>query len=140
MAFNWFRKKPAPARYERLTRAIPKVMSAYGALMTRYPQAILDTSELPLPKAEMKLLLKLAWLLNDDPHTRNAVEIGYEGLSKFQDGIGETPIDPTLPANSDPKNTLAILKPYLGISGKVRRESAELLTEFADFRRRGALP
>ena len=140
MAFNWFRKKPAPTASERLTRAIPRVMSTYGALMTRYPQAILDTSKLPLPKAEMKLLLKQAWLLNDDPHMRNAVEIGYVGLSQFQDGVGETPIEPTLPVNSDPKVTLSNLGPYLSISGKVHQESAELLAEFTDFRRRGALP
>ena len=112
MAFNWFKKKPAPSTAERLTKAIPKVMRIYGALMTRYPQAILDTSKLPLPKADMKLLLKLAWLLNDDPHMRNAVEIGYMGLSQFQDGIGETPIDPTLPADPDPRKAIASLEPY----------------------------
>ena len=139
MAFNWFRKKSAPSTSERLTREILKVVSTYGALMTRYPQAILDTSKLPLPKTEMKLLLKQAWLLNDDPHMRDAMEIGYVGLSQFQDGIGETPIDPTLPANADPNKTLAVLEPYLAISGKVHQESAELLAEFADFRQRGAL-
>ena len=140
MVFNWFRKKPAPTTAERLTKAIPKVMGIYGALMERHPLAILDTAKLPLPKDEMKLLLKMAWFLNDDPRMRDAVESGYEHLCQFQDGVGVTPINSTLPADPDPEKIIAALEPYLAISGKVRQNSAALVAEFADFKRRGALP
>ena len=82
----------------------------------------------------MKLILKIAWLTNSDPHMRN----GYVHLSQFQDGVGGTAIDPTLPAATDPREAVVVLEPYLAIADKVGRELALLLAKFADFKPRGA--
>ncbi len=70
----------------------------------------------------------MGWLANGDPHMRNALEIAYVGLSQFRDGVGEAPIDPTLPPDPDPKKTIAILEPYLAISDKVSKEAAYWLS------------
>jgi hypothetical protein len=53
MIFRWFKREHQPDATERLTNAIPWVLSAYGAFMERYPLAILDTAKLPLSKADI---------------------------------------------------------------------------------------
>ena len=39
-------------------KTLGDVFEAYGALLERYPTAILDSSMLPMSKAKMKVLLK----------------------------------------------------------------------------------
>src|SRR4029077_9104111 len=48
---------------------------ADGALMERYPTAILDTSMLPLPKADMKHVFMDAWLAQPNERLRSLLEI-----------------------------------------------------------------
>src|SRR5260370_18715761 len=104
--------------------------------MERYPTAILDTSKLPLPKADMKCLSTGAWLTQTDGKIRNFLEIAYVHLSQFQDGVGDKPIDCTLPAGPDPAKTTAILAPYRRFSGAVTKEAETLRAEFEEFKRR----
>jgi hypothetical protein len=138
MTFSLFRKKAKPSTTERLSRLIPKMLDAYGALMEHYPTAILDTSRLPFPKADMKLLLKIAWLA--DPSGREPIEYGYIHLAHFQDGIGDKPIDCNLPADGDLAKAIAVLGPYVAISEKTTQEMKLLLAEWQDFKRRGVMP
>jgi hypothetical protein len=106
--------------------------------MDRHPMAILDTSRLPLSKANMKLVFKIAWLDETDTRKRNVIELGYTQLSQFQDGVGDKPLDRMLPADADAKKSLAILDAYLKFSDASTKEAEILLMEFRDFKR-GAL-
>ncbi len=121
----------------RPTKAVPEgAIEAFGVLMERYPTAILDTSKLPFPKAEMRRVFMDAWLAQSDEKTRAFLEIAYVHLSQFQDGVGAKPIDSRLPSNPDPEKTMAVLEPYLRFSSAVTREAESLRAEFEDFKRR----
>jgi hypothetical protein len=66
-ALSWVKKSLGTRTPGRLTNAIPgESIEAFGVLMERYPTAILDTSKLPLPKANMKCLFTCAWLTQTD--------------------------------------------------------------------------
>jgi hypothetical protein len=113
-ALSWVKKSLGTRTPGRLTNAIPgESIEAFGVLMERYPTAILDTSKLPLPKADMKCLFTGAWLTQTDEKVRDFLEIAYVHLSQFQDDVGDKPIDCTLPSETDPTQTMAKLQPYL---------------------------
>ena len=137
-ALSWL-KKSLETRTGREANAIPgEVIEAFGVLMERYPTAILDTLKLPLPKEDMKCLFTRAWLSQTDEKIRNLLEIAYVHLSQFQDGVGDKPIDCTLPSDPDTAKTMAILGPYLRFSGVVTKEAETLRAEFEDFKRRAS--
>ncbi|MGO8868624.1 MAG: hypothetical protein ACLQME_19220 [Alphaproteobacteria bacterium] len=138
MKFARFKKKSELVTAERLTKLIFNMMDVYGSLMERYPTSILDTSKLPFPKDAMKLLLKIAWLA--DTEGRNVIGYGYLHLAWFQDDVGDNPIACKPPNEFDPAKIVAALEPYLAFSEKVSKEMEVLMAEFADFKRRGALP
>jgi hypothetical protein len=47
--FGWLnRKGPAQQRPNPLSDAIPRILSAYGDLLTKHPTAIMDASWLPV--------------------------------------------------------------------------------------------
>jgi len=124
----------------RQIEAIPEgAIEAFGVLMERYPTAILDTSKLPLPKADMRRVFMDEWLAQTDEKTRTFLEIAYIHLSQFQDGVGDKPIDCTLPSDADPKRKIAILEPYLRFSSAVTEEAESLRIEFEEFKRRKSL-
>jgi hypothetical protein len=135
-ALSWLKKSLETRTPGRLTDAIPgESIEAFGVLMERYPTAILDTSKLPLPKADMKCLFTRAWLTQTDEKVRDFLEIAYVHLSQFQDGVGDKPIDYTLPSDSDPAMRMAILEPYLRFSGAVTNDAESLRAEFEDLKR-----
>ena len=115
------------------------LIEAFGVLMERYPTAILDTSKLPLPKANMRRVLMDAWLAQTDQKTRTFLEIAYVHLSQFQDGVGDKPIDCKLPSDVNPEKKMAILEPYLRFSSAVTEEAESLRAELEDFKQRKAL-
>ena len=124
----------------RRTKAIPDgLIEAFGVLMERYPTAILDTSKLPLPKANMRRVLLDARLSQTDQKTRTFLEIAYVHLSQFQDGVGDKPIDYKLPSDADAENKRAVLEPYLRFSSAVSAEAESLRAELEDFKRTKAL-
>src|SRR5256714_15040370 len=104
--------------------------------MELYITAILDTSKLPLPKANMMRVLLDAWVAQTYQKTRAFLELAYVHLSQFQDGVGDKPIDCSFPSDRDPAMTMAILEPYLRFSGSVTKEAEILRAEFEDFKRR----
>ena len=119
------------------TKAVPEgLIEAFGVLMERYPTAILDTSKLPLPKANMRRVLMEAWLAQTDQKTRAFLESAYVHLSQFQDGVGDKPIDYKLPSDADPEKKMAILEPYLRFSSAVTEEAESLRAELEDFKRK----
>ena len=61
-------------------------INALGKLMVQYPAALMGTERLPVPKQEMKDLIKEAW--RQEPGSRARLNIAYLHLSQFQDGIG----------------------------------------------------
>lgn len=62
------------------------------------------------------------------------IETAYLHLSRFQDGVGEAPIDLTQPADVDPGTVAEILGPLLERS-KRQDETQALAAEFAEFKR-----
>jgi hypothetical protein len=74
-------------------QTVGDVMEAYGALIEKYPIAILDVSALPLPKAKMKALFKAMHSQQAKPEFQKYFEDGFMFLSQFQDGVGPVPID-----------------------------------------------
>jgi hypothetical protein len=107
--------------------------------MERYPTAILDTSKLPLPKADMRRVFMEEWLAQTDEKTRTFLEIAYVHLSQFQDGVGDNPIDCKVPSDKDPKKQMTVLEPYLRFSSAVTDEAESLRVEFEEFKRRRSL-
>jgi hypothetical protein len=78
-------------------QTVADVMATYGGLLEKYPLALLDVSMLPTSKTKMKALLKALYAKARTAEQRAWFEAGYMFLSKFQDGVGTTPIDNTLP-------------------------------------------
>ena len=82
-------------------KTVGDVFEAYGALLERYPTAILDSSMLPMSKTKMKVMLKAQYAKALSLGMGNQFEVGFMFLSKFQDGVGPAPIDCTL-SDGDP--------------------------------------
>jgi len=74
-------------------KTVEDVVSEYGALIEKYPIAILDASMLPIPKKQMKVALKAAYAQVTSPELHHHLEVGFILLSQFQEGVGPTPID-----------------------------------------------
>lgn len=137
--FDWLtggrpKAKSAIAREMTAEQAIDAVCKL-GELMERNPLAILDIKRLPLSKAGMKTALKIAWQIAPNDDMRKAAEAGYLHLSQFQEGVGDTPIDPTLPPNCPPEEVPAILAPYLARSDQMKADADALMAEMAEFKR-----
>lgn len=137
--FGWFKRKTkgaSDADRPRLVEAAQAAVNTYGKLLEQYPLAILDVSKLPLSKARMKTALQIAYRLANDQHQRNALEVGYTHLSHFQDGVGDKPLDPTLPPLIDPDKATEILSAYVAWAEIMAAESKVLAKEFAEFKRK----
>ncbi|MGH9572240.1 MAG: hypothetical protein ACRD40_01740 [Candidatus Acidiferrales bacterium] len=109
-------------------------VAALGDITERQSGAIFDSKVLPLPKEEMKSAVKAAWVVATDDRIRNACEAGYIYLANFQDGVGHTPVDPSLPRDYIPERAVAILEVYSRFSGQVDVEERALAAEFKEFK------
>jgi hypothetical protein len=88
--FGWFslkQGKPPELTFD----VIADIMEKYGVLLEKHPTAYVDESLLPVPKNEMRRALQAARKIA--PELRNAIEIGWTSLHRFQPNIGRTPID-----------------------------------------------
>lgn len=74
-------------------KTVDEVVSAYGALIEKYPIAIMDVSMLPIPKKQMKAVLKALYAKTTSPELQNYLAVGFTLLSQFQEGVGPIPID-----------------------------------------------
>ncbi len=115
------------------------VMDAYGKLLEKYPLSIIDVSLLPLPKTKMKIILKALYAKAASPEQRNSLEVAFVLLSKFQDGVGATPVDGKL-LRGDPKAILkankALLDKWLPWQKLSSAEAEILLAEWKRFKAR----
>lgn len=137
--FGWLKRKP-----RRLARSALTVGAAYDAvvryraIMEQQGTAILDASKLPLPKAEMKLVLKAAWRAAPNANARDAIEHGYLNLAHFQEGVGDERVDIELPPGLDLARDAVLLDAWLAWSKKIEVDTAQLHEELNKFKR--ALP
>jgi hypothetical protein len=81
-------------------QAVNDTVEAYGKLLEEYPLSIPDDSMLPLPKAEMKILLKALYAKTSNPQLADHIETGFMSLSKFQHGVGAPVGSPNLKGTS----------------------------------------
>lgn len=110
-------------------------MTRLADLIEIRPLAIMDTKQLPLPKEDMKAVLKLIWRTTSDRKMCDRVEVSFVRLSNFQDGVGEAPLEPVVPPNSPPERVAAILDPYIAAASRVQAETHALSAEFNEFKR-----
>jgi len=103
-------------------------------LMRLYPFAICDVALLPLPKADMKNALKVAWDLAARDG-RAEIEAGFLYLSQFQEGVGAEPISGDFPATADPAETAALVNRWVPWSTLCQEEKWSLWVELAEFKR-----
>jgi hypothetical protein len=83
------------------TSDVARIMQEYSGLLEKYPTAYMDEKWLPVPKDQMRLVLKAAWKMAPNAELRKYVEIGWTLLSMFQTGVGDIPVDGDIPR--DPK-------------------------------------
>jgi hypothetical protein len=86
--FEWLKKKKE--------KTVDEVLDQYSALLIKYPIEILDISMLPLPKSQMKLVLKGLYAKEKHTDFEKHFENWFLYLSKFQEGVGDKPIDAKL--------------------------------------------
>jgi hypothetical protein len=112
--FKWLsRKSRTPISGNRLSEAVPRILSAYGELLTKYPSAIIDASWPPVDKKTMVTVFKMAWLGAKTDEARNRIEVCWALLPNFQEGVGETPITPQLPKDDLPSDeSIAALEKF----------------------------
>jgi hypothetical protein len=58
---GWLKRTLASDKPKTTAQTVEEVMSAYRDLLVKYPIAIMDVSKLPIPKKQMKLLLKAVY-------------------------------------------------------------------------------
>jgi hypothetical protein len=126
--FGWLsskQNKPGELTFD----AIAGIMEKYGALLEKYSTAYVDESWLPVPKDEMRRALQAAWKMA--PQLRNAIEIGWTSLHRFQPSVGRTPVD----ADAD---SPTMLNRFVEISKIFGPEMDRDLEELRSFKRANA--
>jgi hypothetical protein len=129
-------KTPERAGKQSLELTVNGVISAYGALLEKYPLSILDTSMLPIPKTKMKVLLKSLYAKASSPEQQNLFETGFMFLSNFQDGVDARPISGKLSkgdAKANLKTDMAILDKWMRWEKLAFAEMEILLAEWRRF-------
>jgi hypothetical protein len=132
-----------PETYEEKVRRVGRLSAtavpALATIMETSPLVIFPTSRLPLPKDEMKIALKLAWMTYRDDRYQNFIMQAYIHLAHFRDEV-TVPIDPRLPKAPDntPARAIEILEPYLAVANKVTTEMEALSVEFDQFTKQEA--
>ena len=118
-------------------KTVSDVISAYGELLEKYPGSVLDVSMLPMPKVKMKILLKALYAKAKNAEQENIFETGFMFLSKFQDGVGATPIDGKLSDGSvmeNLKTDVAIMDKWMPWQKLSMAETGILLAEWQCFK------
>jgi hypothetical protein len=118
-------------------QTIGDAIGAYGALLEKYPSAIIDVSMLPTSKPKLKGLLKALYADTTDAEFANHIEVAFMSLSKFQYGVGSIPIDCTLGAGTSRADMAADsekLEKWLPWAKLSSAEAEILLAEWDRFR------
>ena len=88
---------------------VADVMDAYTELLEKHSMAIMDVTTLPLPKTQMKVILKSLYAEAETRDQQNLIEAGFVFLSKFQQGVGPKPIEGII-IDDNPPTRADILK------------------------------
>jgi hypothetical protein len=136
--FEWFKERRERAHIDRAARNVPAILSRYSELLEKHPTAYMDETWLPVSKAEMKTILKVALMSAKDDDRREVIKICWTLLSKFQQGIGNIPIDCTVPGNSSYEEGDRIMEPYLQIAKIAQAEDEANRTEMLKFIRQNS--
>jgi hypothetical protein len=136
--FEWFKERSERAHVDRAARNVPAILSRYSQLLEKHPTAYMDETWLPVSKAEMKNILKVALMSAKNDDRREVIKICWTLLSKFQKGIGKIPIDCTLPGNSSYEEGDRIMEPYLRIAKIAKAEEDLNRTEILEFIRQSS--
>jgi hypothetical protein len=125
---EWLKRTLASEK-PKMPQTVDEAMSAYRDLLVKYPIAIMDVSMLPIPKKQMKLLLKALYAKVPTAELKSYIETGFTLLSNFQEGVGPTPIDGGAPFNGKlpTQAEIANLEKWLAWE-KVSMAEAEALT------------
>ncbi len=116
-------------------KTVDEVMSAYGALIEKYPTAIMDVAMLPIPKKQMKVLLKGLYASVTTAELQNHIEVAFTFLSKFQEGVGATPIDGRITARGKlpTQPDIAKLEKWMAWEDLSLAEARDLMAEWKRF-------
>ena len=77
-----------------------KIVQEYGAalrLVSRANRIVTDAANLPYRKELIKQALILELILSTDAKDRELLKVGYISLVKWQEGVGELPIEWDIP-------------------------------------------
>lgn len=114
-------------------KTVDEVISAYGALIEKYPLAIMDIAMLPAPKKQMKVLLKALYAKATTAELQNDIAVGFTLLSQFQEGVGPTPIDAVTFGDKAAQADIARLDKWLAWQQLSMTEAEALLAEWKRF-------
>lgn len=116
------------------------VVSAYGRIIEQQNESALPLTMLPLPKDQMKTVLKLAWVAVNQQSGKDAVEAGYSYLAHFREGI-DSPISyglDELRAAAEKQDlnseTLKGFSDRVSLFDEITAESLILAREFDEFK------
>jgi hypothetical protein len=95
----------------------------------------MDVTMLPVPKEQMKVALKVAWVAESDERRKEALEAAYLVLSYFQEDIGPVPFE----LGSDPnflmsKDGRARVELAARLHKAATVETGELAADFRAFK------
>jgi hypothetical protein len=68
-----------------------KIVAAYGVQLSSHKSSPVDASELPYPKATIKLALIAAIAVTEDAKMREQLKTAFTQLADWQEGIGPGP-------------------------------------------------
>ncbi|NTF65753.1 hypothetical protein [Rhizobium rhizogenes] len=97
---------------------VTNIIDAYTFLLDSHRGSVMDVGTLPIPKAEMKSLLKSLYSGTSDPKLRLAAGLSFVLLAHFQEGVGPVPVDPISVAGNF---TIKILNPAPQETEKLKR-------------------
>jgi hypothetical protein len=92
----------------------------------------MDESWLPLPKAEMKTVLKIAIAAERDETRRDWLRGGWVLLSEFQPNIGDEPVSCDLPEKPTPE-ALKTIERYMSVAKQAQAEREQSMLELKEF-------
>jgi hypothetical protein len=114
-------------------KTVDDVLSVYGALLERYPLAVMNVAMLPILKKQMKVLLKGLYAKAATADLQNTFEVGFHLLSHFQEGVGATPIDGRTASAGQMEAKMAILKKWMPWNTLAMAEAKVLEAEWNRF-------
>lgn len=116
------------------------VVGEYGQIMEVYPDTAFPLSKLPLPKEQMKKVLKLVWVAVEDETGKEAIEAGYSHLAYFREDVDEPTsrgleeLGALLKNDTLNANAVSTFSDHVELFTSITTEALVLSREFEDFK------